>query len=240
MSTSSQNSLQDPRIAAGMRAQCALKQRYLQEGAKQIGWKVGFGAPAAKEKLKIAMPVIGFLLDRALVSSGARVSIAGWRKPVAEPEIAVHLGRDLPANSDISSVRAAVAAIGPAIELADIDRGMDDLEGILAGDIFQRHVILGPRDASRAGAVLDGLRGRVVRGGKDVPVPPALEDNTGEILSIVQHVANVTAAMGEGVYAGQFIICGSVTAPIFLEPGDTDIEWTLDPVGAVSVAFAPA
>ena len=58
-------SLQDPRIAAGMRAQRDFRARYLREGAKQIGWKVGFGAPAAKEKLKIDMPVIGFLLDRA-------------------------------------------------------------------------------------------------------------------------------------------------------------------------------
>ena len=42
-------SLQDPRIAAGMRAQRDLRARYLREGAKQIGWKVGFGAPAASQ-----------------------------------------------------------------------------------------------------------------------------------------------------------------------------------------------
>ena len=47
---------------------------------------------------------------------------------------------------------------------------------VLAGDIFQRHVILGPRDAMRSGARLDGLKGRVTRSGQDVPVPADLED----------------------------------------------------------------
>ncbi len=238
MSASAQDPLQDPRIAAGMRAQCVLRERCLREGANQIGWKVGFGAPAAKKKLRIAMPVIGFLLDRALLPSGARVSIAGWRKPVAEPEIAVHIGKDLPAGADPNTVRAAIAAIGPAIELADIDRDLDDLEAILSGDIFQRHVILGPRDATRAGAVLDGLRARVARSGTDVTVPADLEANTGEIVPIVQHVANVTAALGDGVRAGEFIICGCVTAPIFLEPGETEVEWAIEPIGRVSVGFA--
>jgi hypothetical protein len=61
------------------------------------------------------MPVIGFLLDRALLPSGARVSIAGWRKPVAEAEIAAYIGADLSGGAE--TVRSAIAAIGPAIEL---------------------------------------------------------------------------------------------------------------------------
>ena len=42
--------LQDPRIGGGMRAQMALRDRMLDGGAKQIGWKVGFGAPAMQDK----------------------------------------------------------------------------------------------------------------------------------------------------------------------------------------------
>ena len=109
---------------------------------------------------------------------------------------------------------------------------------VLSGDIFQRHVILGPRDESRAGAKLDELAVRVTRSGKDLPVPSDLEANTGEIVAVVQHVASVAAALGDGVCAGQFIICGSVTAPMFLETGETGIEWTLDPIGRASVDFA--
>ena len=115
---------------------------------------------------------------------------------------------------------------------------MDDVQAALAGDIFQRHVILGPRDIMRSGARLDGLKGRVTRSGQDVPVPADLETNIGELVNIVRHVADVTAAIGGGLRAGQFIICGSLTAPMFLEPGERGVEFELAPIGAISVRFS--
>ncbi len=229
--------LNDPRIAAGMRRQFEFRKQQLDAGAKQIGWKVGLGAPGALERCKLTKPVVGFLLDRAQLNSGATVSLKGWTKPVAEIEIAAYMTRDLPANADDATVRAAIGALGPAIELADLDSAMDDVEGLLARDIWQRHVILGPKDASRAGAKLDGLTAKLVRNGKDAPVPADLESGTGKILDTVRHVADVTAALGDGLRAGQFIICGAITGPMFLEPGETGVDYTLDPVGAISVRF---
>jgi 2-oxoglutarate dehydrogenase E2 component (dihydrolipoamide succinyltransferase) len=77
----------------------------------------------------------------------------------------------------------------------------------------------------------------VTRSGQDVPVPADLETNIGEIMGIVRHVADVAAALGDRLRAGQFIICGSLTAPMFLEPEDTGVEFALDPIGAISVRF---
>lgn len=230
--------LQDPRISGGMRAQMALRDRMLEGGAKQIGWKVGLGAPAMQVLCRLTEPVVGFLLDRAELPSGSEVSLAGWTKPVAEAEIAAYLGRDLPAGANRDEVRRAIAALGPAIELADADSPMDDVQTVLSGNIFQRHVILGPRDIMRAGARLDGLSGRVARSGRDVPVPADLETNIGEVVNIVRHVADIAATVGGGLRAGQFIICGSLTPPMFLEPGERSIEFTLEPVGSVSIRFS--
>jgi 2-keto-4-pentenoate hydratase len=229
--------LQDPRIAAGMRAQQALLRQRLDAGARQIGWKVGFGAPAAKEKLRIGAPLVGFLLDTALLPPGSGVSLRGWQKPVAEPEIAVHMRADLPAGADVETVRSAIAGLGPAIELADIDCPMDDVQAILSGDIFQRHVLLGPRDDSRRGARLAGLTARVRRGGQDVPVPADLEANIGPIVETVRHVADMAAAIGEALRGGHFVICGSLTPPLFLEASDSAIDFALDPVGTIGVRF---
>jgi 2-keto-4-pentenoate hydratase len=230
--------LKDPRIAAGMRAQMALRKQRFAEGARQIGWKVGFGAPASQLKLRLTAPVVGFLLDRAELPSGATVSLAGWTKPVAETEIAAYMGRDLPAGATRDQARQAIAAIGPAIELADVDRDSEDLEAVLGGDIFQRHVLLGPRDIMRGGARLDGLKGRVTRSGKDVPLPLDLQANIGDIIDIVRHVADVTAAVDDGLREGQLIITGSLTAPMFLEPGERGVDFDLAPIGGVSVKFA--
>src|SRR3954470_11554538 len=126
--------LKDPRIAEGMRAQMALRQKLIDGGAKQIGWKVGLGAPAMQAKCNLTAPIVGFLLDRAELTSGAEVSLAGWHKPVGEAEIAAYIGRDLPAGADREDVRRAIAALGPAIELADVTSPMDDVQATLAGD----------------------------------------------------------------------------------------------------------
>jgi 2-keto-4-pentenoate hydratase len=232
------DTLKDQRIAEGLRVQMALRNQHLAAGARQAGWKVGFGAPAAMEKLQLSAPLVGFVLDRALLSPGDAVPLAGWTKPAAEAEIAAHLGCDLPANASREEARAAITAIGPAIELADIDCPMDDVTAILSGDIFQRHVVLGPRDTTRNGARLDGLKARVARSGVDVAVPDDLQAPTGDIVDIARHVANVAAAIGDGLRAGQFIICGSLTPPMFLQPGERDVTLALEPIGTVSVRFS--
>ena len=88
--------LGDARIAAGMRAQLELRRRAIAQGARPIGWKVGFGAPAALAKFALTAPLLGFMLDRNVLAPGATVSLAGWVKPAAEPEIAVEIAVDLP------------------------------------------------------------------------------------------------------------------------------------------------
>ena len=90
----------DPRVVRGMQAQLELRRRRLADGDAALGWKVGFGAPAMLELLKISGPLVGFLTQNARVQSGGSVSFAGWSKPIAEPEIAVHIGHDLPGGAD--------------------------------------------------------------------------------------------------------------------------------------------
>src|SRR5688572_1490420 len=64
----------DLRIARGMAAQLTHWHQRLKDGEKAIGWKVGFGAPAAMETLKITAPLIGHLTDRARLESESKVS----------------------------------------------------------------------------------------------------------------------------------------------------------------------
>jgi 2-keto-4-pentenoate hydratase len=226
----------DPRIARGMRAQLALRGRRIAAGEKSLGWKVGFGAPAAMQKLAIDAPLVGFLLECARVPSGTSIPVGHWTKPVAEAEIAVHMGKDLPGGAGPDAAVAAIAGLGPAIEIADLEFPPDDVERILAADIYQRHVILGPHDASRAGCRLDGLTCRVSRRGSEVARTTDPQALTGELISIVRHVADVLAALDERLRAGDIIITGSITPPLWVEAGD-QILFTLDPVGSLSVAF---
>lgn len=231
------NAWDDPRIARGMEKQLAARRARIAAGEKPIGWKVGLGAPPAMERLKIKGPLVGFMMEKSIVANAATVSLAGWTKPVAEPEVAVHMGGDLPGGADRAAAIAAVAGIGPAIELADLNPPPDDVEVALAGNIFHRHVILGASDTARAGAKLDGISGHVFRRGALVAKQDNVEQLIGEMIGIVTHVAGTLAAYGENLRAGDVIITGSIIPPPFIEPDETEFAYALEPVGGLSVRF---
>ncbi len=229
----------DTRITRGLTAQFAQRRARIAAGEKPLGWKVGFGAPAAMNMLGIDAPLLGYLMRSALLPNNADVSLAGWQKPAAEAEIAVHMGHDLEANADRNTIQSAIAGIGPAIELADVTFAPDDVEKILAGNIYQRHVILGPCDTTRAGANLDGIRARIARNGGEIANTTDPQAATGEIIAIVGHVANTLAAQGERLRAGDVIITGSITPPLFVWGGET-LQFHLEPIAALMVRFIQA
>ncbi len=227
----------DARVVDGFKRQLQRRDELIAAGSRPLGWKVGFGAPEALTKLGISGPLVGFMLSGGLLKSGEAVSISDWTNPVAEPEIAIHMGADLPGGADRAAAADAIAALGPAIELADADSPPEDPEQIVAGNIYHRGVVLGAPDNSRAGARLDGLRGRVKRQGEEVAVVDELEANTGNLIDIVRHVADSLSDAGETLRAGDVIIAGSVTPPIFLTAEDTDIAFDLEGIGEVSLKF---
>src|SRR5215207_184864 len=147
---------EDTRVRRGMERQLELRRRLIDDGARPIGWKLGLGTAAAMEKHGTTAPLVGFLTDRSLREPGAEIEIGAWAKPTAEPEIAVHVAHDVPADGDSDAVAAAIGGLGVAIELVDLGDG--EVEDILAGDIFHRHVVLGP---TAGGAELDDLRGEI-------------------------------------------------------------------------------
>lgn len=219
-----------------MAAQLELRRGRLERGEKSVGWKIAFGAPEALKKLEIDAPLIGFLTDAAILSSGASLDLADYSKPVVEPEIAIHMGADLASGATRDEAIAAIAGLGMAFEIADVTFPPDDVEEILADNIYQRHVILGEAELSRAGAKVDGLSARLCHAGEQIAATDDLEANTGDLVDLVRHTADVLAQFGETLRAGEIIIAGSVVPPIWVEDSG-EIEFTLDPVGSLSVEF---
>lgn len=232
------NAWDDPRIARGMEKQLGQRRARIAAGEKSLGWKVGLGAPPAMARLNIKAPLVGFMMQKSLIANASEVSLAGWHKPVAEPEIAVYMGQDLPGGASREAAIAAIMGISPAIELADLNPPPDDVEVTLAGNIFHRHVILGECDTGRAGAKLEGLTGHVFRRGALAAKQDNVEALIGEMIGIVQHVAGTLAAHGEGLRAGDVIITGSIVPPPMIEPDETEFAYALEPVGGLSVRFS--
>lgn len=231
------NAWDDPRIARGMEKQLATRRARIAAGEKPIGWKVGLGAKPAMERLGITMPVVGYMMEKSLVPNGGTVSVKGWAQPVAEPEIAVYMAKDLASGADRATTIAAVGSLGPAIEMADLAAPPSDVEVTLAGNIFHRSVILGKPDPARAGVKLDGLAGLVFRRGAQVARQEDLQANIGNIVDIIAHVAGTLAASGEVLRAGDVIITGSIVPPPMIEVDETDFAYMLDPMDRLSVRF---
>ena len=112
------------------------------------------------------------------------------------------------------------------------------VEVTLAGNIYHRHVILGPPDPTRAGARLDGLAGHVFRRGALSAKQENVEALIGEMIGIVQHVAGTLAAHGETLRAGDVIITGSIVPPPIVEPDETEFAYALEPIGGLRVSFS--
>jgi 2-oxo-hept-3-ene-1,7-dioate hydratase len=58
------------------------------------------------------------------------------------------------------------------------------------------------------------------------------------MIDIVRHTANLLAAFGETLRAGQIIIAGSITPPLWVAGGE-EIVFQLAPIDTISIRFAP-
>ena len=228
----------DSRIENGMKAQFIERAKALAAGEAQIGWKSAFGSPAAMEKMGISTPLVGFMTDKRRLEAGAVIDVSGWAKPVIEMEMAVYIASDLPDGlADAGAAADAIAGLGPAFEILDAFGSMTDLEEILSANIYHRHVILGPMDASRARGHTDGLRGLITHN-SEAPVEVAeVEANSGAPVEIVTGVANHLLELGEHLRKDDVIICGSIIPPIFAEAGDR-VTYELKPFEALTVSLA--
>ncbi|HSO49200.1 MAG TPA: fumarylacetoacetate hydrolase family protein [Acidimicrobiia bacterium] len=221
-----------PGVRRGIEEMLVRRAQVLAQGAKPIGWKLGFGAPAWLDKFGLTGPLVGFLTDATRYPSGAAVSCEGWSNPVAEPEIAVHIG---PEAVDPDHAGAAIDVIGPAIELADVHSPPEDIAEVLAGNIFHRALVLGETASPRAGGVLAGLRARIVCDGVEVADTTDLEVLTGGLVAILGHAATLLASAGEAIRPGEVVIMGSVIPPQPVRPGQV-VSFELSPISTVSVS----
>lgn len=213
-------SLLDPRVVAGLSRQLDTWRGALEGGAGRVGWKIGLNPPAVLERLGLPRPVIGHLTTDSLLASGSTHSLAGASNPRVEPEVAVEVGED-----------GAISALAPALELVDLDRPPDDVEAIVATNVFHRAVTIGPpAHGSLAGEGTVLLNREVAH--RLVP-----EQAAGDLDRSVAVIADTLAAGGERLQPGDWIITGAMTAPLAVAPGDS-VALDLGPLGRVELSFA--
>jgi 2-keto-4-pentenoate hydratase len=198
----------DERVERGMRRQLAAAP------PDRIGWKMALNAPAAMEALGLEEPALGWL-SRSRVATGEH-GLEGSMAPAVEPELVVEAGEN-----------GTVARVGAAIEVVDFDRALDELEEVIAENVFHRAVAFGELvPATGTGGAVFSVNGDERARVAEIEPPERT----------LAFVADFLARLGTELAPGELVIAGALSAPVPVSAGDV-AELAIDAVGPVALRF---
>jgi 2-keto-4-pentenoate hydratase len=234
-----------PDIAPRTEAEGAAVQRALADrtgAASPGGFKIGATARRMQEYLGLSGPAAGFMATGNIHRSGATVRFADFVRPGVECELAVRLAHDLPPGPCTAEQAAdAVGDLVAGIEIVEnrygelLELGVPTL---IADQVFHAACVLGePGMQDWRDLDIGTLRGRLLVDGhqRDEGVGADLMGHPMNCLAWLAG-SSVAAAFG-GLKAGQVIMLGSVTPPVWLTgPGSVTVDFS--PLPPVQVRLA--
>jgi 2-oxo-hept-3-ene-1,7-dioate hydratase len=231
-------------IDDGYMIQRAWVRRKLAAGRRLIGHKIGLTSRAMQRSSNVNEPDFGALLDDMLFEDNGDIPMTRFIEPRVEVELAFVLKRRLEGpGCTIFDVLNATDYVVPAIEI--IDARIERIDGATGATRKVFDTI--SDNAANAGLVL---------GGKPVK-PDAVDlrwvtalihrngviEDSGVAAAVLGHpakgpawLANKLAPHGEALEAGEIILGGSFTAPVFARAGDS-FHVDFGGLGSISVRF---
>ena len=223
--------------AQGAAVQAALAR--LVDAYPPAGFKIGATGRRMQAYLGVEKPFAGFMQGQDVYLSDAELKFADFINPGVECEVAVRLAADLPPGP--CSREQALNAIGDfvaGIEIVENRYGdLRDLgiHTLLADQMYHAAAVIGEQGGIDWRSLDIGtLRGRIElnNGTADDGITTDLLDHPLNGLALLAE-SPLAAAFG-GLKAGQIIMLGSVTPPIWLT-GPTRVTVAFPPLPVVTV-----
>jgi 2-oxo-hept-3-ene-1,7-dioate hydratase len=225
------------------RAWVALKRA---AGRTVFGHKIGLTSRAMQQAVGITEPDYGVLFDDMPYEDGARIPCGRFIRPRIEVELAFVLARPL-SGPDVSlyDVLEATAYVRPALEVIDARIQMTDpqtgstrkVTDTISDNAANAALVLGGRPVRPDQVDLRWVSALLFQNG-------TIEES-GVAAAVLNHPANGVAWLArrlarwdEGLAAGETILSGSFTRPVFVEPGDT-FHVDYGALGSVACRFVP-
>lgn len=207
-------------------------------GARLVGRKIGLTSKAMQFATGISEPDYGVIFADQAYPSGATVEHAQWSNVRVEVELAFVLRSPLEGEGlTVEQVLDATEVVVPALEILDshiqlegrtiVDTISDNaaLGAIVVGDVE-----VGPFDRNLAWVGAHCLvNGEIIETGVSGGV-------LGHPANGVAWLAGKLAQHGDRLEAGELILAGSFTRPVWVEPGDVVTAHFQD-MGSVEVTF---
>ena len=210
-------------LAEGVAVQLELAKRL---GAMPpAGFKIGATTKRMQEYLGLDGPAAGFMPAGGLHASGAALAWSDFRNPGAECELAVRLARDLPSGPcDLDRAAASVGELFAAMEIVENRYGpppAGDLAAIgtptlIADQVYHAAAVLGAPPADWRALDLQAIPGRISIDGSERANGRGADLLGHPLAALAWLAASETARAFGGLRAGQVVMLGSVTPPIWL------------------------
>ena len=198
-------------------------------GREVKGHKIGLTSRAMQASSNISEPDYGALMDDMFFADGSQVPMDRFIVPRVEVELAFILGKSLSGpGCTIFDVLNAVEYVTPAVEIIDARIEQIDSETKVTRKVTDTI----SDNAAGAGLILGGRPFKPLDG--DMRWISALLYRNGSIeesgvaAAVLNHpangvawLANKLAPYGETLKAGEVILGGSFTRPVFAKAGDT-------------------
>ncbi len=204
------------------------------------GFKIGATTKQMQAYLGLTGPAAGFVARENLHPTPATLRYAELLAPGVECEVGLRLGADLPAGSCTRErAAAAVAEVFAAIEI--VEKRYTDLAelgtpALIADQVFHRAGVLGAPARGWQGADLGAVKGRMTVDGalRGEGVGADLLGHPFEALAWL--AGSPAARVFGGLRAGQVVLLGSVTPPIWLD-GPARVVVEFDVLGGVELTL---
>ncbi len=206
-----------------------------------VGLKIGGTAENTRRLINVEEPVLGEVFASTVRRSPATLARGLFLKPGIETEIAVRLGRDLPARPEPygrAEVAAAVATIMAAIEV--VDERYTDFKAVggptLAADnVYNAASVLGEERPFDPALPLERLAARTLIDGREVATGTGAA-LLGHPLDALLFAAEKRRRLGRGLEAGSFVSLGTMTMPQWVE-GPATYRIEVETLGLVELTI---
>jgi len=226
------------RYAAAFASQLALLRSRIAAGMQHRGWKIGINVPEIQAELGLDHSLVGWLDGDRIFPNGATLPLPSGSLFHVEPELCLRLAEPLDVRAGLSSARAAVDAVAPALEIVDYAKPAKDLDAVVAHSMFHSASVLGEWHGVPGDGLLHVFERVRLRVGDRESEPARADLVPSDVGEIALLVAKVLGEAGERLLAGDMILSGSFIARALpLEAGNIAVA-EFGPFGTVTCAAA--
>ena len=214
------------------------KERELKAGRRLVGRKIGLTSRVMQVATGITEPDYGVIFDDMVHETGAQIEIDQFINTRIEVELAFVLGKPLSGpHCTITDVLDATAYVIPALEIlsAHIEMEGRTIVDTISDNAAMGAMVIGGSPVKPTDVDLRWVSALLYRN-------ESIEES-GVAAAVLNHpaagvhwLANKIHAHGDSMAAGEIILAGSFTRPMWVYKGDT-VHADYGPLGSITCQF---